>query len=278
VYAVGHRVVPPKGHFLAAVLACGADAVLSHRSAAALWSIRPTSQVRTDVTCPRALRSRGTIRLHRAALAEDERATVDGIPVTSPARTLLDVAAVLDRRRLRRAVNEAEIQRIFDGRALAVLLDRHAHRHGAPALSAVLAELDPGAARTRSELEASFLDVVREHRLPSPQINVEMDVPGGRYEVDALWRSQRLIVELDGAATHSTRRQFESDRLRDAKLALGGWQVIRITWLRLRERPDDVAADLRALLVPSHAPRVVDHHSGGQRHQDRPTRPRRALR
>lgn len=263
VYSVGHRVVPREGHFLAAVLACGPDATLSHRSAAALWGIRPTARARTEVSCPRALRPRDGIQLHRAILAADERATIEAIPVTTPARTLLDLAAVLDRRQLERAVNEAEVQRIFDGIALAALLDRHPHRHGAPALSAVLADSDPGATRTRSELEAAFLDVVRRHGLPSPEINTRVEAPGSSYEVDALWRPQRLIAELDGAATHSTRRQFERDRLRDTKLTLAGWRVVRITWLRLRGNPAEVAADLQALLAPSHAPRVVDHHSGG---------------
>jgi len=249
VYSVGHRVVPPNGYFLAAVLACGPEATLSHRSAAALWGIRPTGQLRTEVTVPRSIRRRDGIQLRRAALAADEQATVDGIPITSPARTLLDLAAVLDRPALRRAVNEAEVQRIFDGRAIAACLERNPRRPGAPALRAVLASLDPGRGVTRSELENRFADVVDRYALPEPELNPDVQVPEDSYEVDALWRPQRLIAELDGGATHSTRHQFERDRLRDTKLALAGWQVVRITWLRLRDHPAEVAADLRALLA-----------------------------
>lgn len=240
--------MPREGYFLAAVLACGPGATVSHRSAAALWSIRSTAQARTDVTVPTSRRGRLGIRFHETRLADDERTVLDRIPVTTPARTLLDLASVLDRRRLARAVNEAEVQRIFDGRALAALLDRYPRRHGAPALRAALAELDPGASMAESELEHRFRELIDNHALPPAEFNRWIEVPGRRYRVDALWADQRLIAEVDGYATHATRRQFEDDRARDLDLQLAGWRMTRFTWRQLRDHPDHTAHALRTLL------------------------------
>ncbi len=248
VYAVGHGLVSPRGAWFAALIAAGPGATLSHRSAAAAWALGADPSSVVEVIVPHHRRQRRGIRVRHVPLAADERTVRDGIPVTTPARTLLDLASVLDRRRLARTVNEAEVQRVFDGRALAALLDRHPHRHGAPALRAVLAALDPGPAVIRSELEHRFRELLADHDLPPAELNARIHVPGHRYEVDALWRAQRLIAEVDGFATHATRRQFEEDRIRDLALQIAGWRVVRFTWRQLRDRPGEVAAGLTALL------------------------------
>jgi len=254
VYAVGHRIVPRNGRLLAAVLASGPGATLSHRSAAALWDLVREAPRRTDVTTHRALRQRETIHLHRASLSPDERMVRDGIPVTTPARTLLDLAAVLPRDRLERAANEAEVQRVYDGRALARLLERYPHRGGVPALRAVIADLALGARITDNEFEQRFLALLDASSLPRAEHNAWIGAGGTRYRIDAVWRAQRLAVEVDGRATHMTARRFETDRRRDIDLQREGWCVARFTWRRLRDDPRSVVADIRALLQ---APRAV---------------------
>jgi very-short-patch-repair endonuclease len=243
VYAVGHRVLSRDGWWLAAVLACGADAVLSHRSAAALWRIRPTERARADVTVPRAIGSCRSIQVHRTALAADEVTVVRGIPVTTVARTLLDLAAVVPPRHVERAINEAEVLRLGDERSLARLLERYPRRPGTRALrkagSSALGSV------TRSELEHAFRTFLDDHDLPSPIFNVQIEPVG---EVDCLWHNHGLVVELDGRATHDTRAAFERDRERDRRLQALGHRVVRVTWRQLHTQPQALAHDLRALL------------------------------
>ena len=225
VYAVGHRVLTPHGRWMAAVLGAGPDAVLSHRSAAALWGIRPTSAARVEVTTPRDLRRRTHLHPHRAVLPADEVTRKDGIPVTTPERTLLDLAAVTQRHELDRALDEAEILRLPGPQHL---LDRHPHHRGTTNLRALLLHARRS---TRSPLEAEFLEFVDDHGFERPETNTIIE----GYEVDAVWREQRLIVELDGYATHGTRRAFERDRARDRKLSAKGWRPIRLTSLHPAE-------------------------------------------
>jgi predicted transcriptional regulator of viral defense system len=236
VYAVGHRVLSPRGRWMAAVLACGDGAVLSHRSAAALWTIRPTSRADVELTTPTQLRPRDGLLPHCAVLPADEVTTLDGIPVTTAARTLFDLAAVLTRRPLERALDEAEVLRL-DGPA--ELLRRHPGHRGAATLRALL--LDGRApAPTRSELEERFLALVDEAGLPRPETNAIVE----GYEVDAVWREARLIVELDGYATHGTRKAFERDRIRDRTLLARGWRPIRLTSRQLAADPAALAEEL----------------------------------
>ncbi len=248
VYAVGHGRVSAEGHWLAAVLAGPPDAVLSHRSAAALWGIRRAAVTRTDVTTRGSRRPRPGLRFHAARLPDDERTVRDAIPVTTPARTLLDLAAVLDRDRLERAIHEAEIARLYDGRAIAALLDRYPRRHGVPQLRSVLASLDAGTTVTRSRFEALFRAFVRRRDVPAARLNERVAVPGDCVEVDAHWPAHRLVAELDGRDTHLTRRAFEEDRLKDLRLQAAGWRVVRITWRRLHDDPEGLERDLRVLL------------------------------
>jgi very-short-patch-repair endonuclease len=249
VYAVGHRVVSREGRWMAAVLALGPGAVVSHRSAAALWGIRPTSRGRIEVTVPGPRRSRTTLEVHRARLAADEVTTERGIPVTAPNRTLLDLAAVLDATQVERAINEAEFLRVTDPTSLDALLERHPRRRGARALRQILAAQAIGATVTRSELERRFLRLLDEAGLPRPEVNASLQIATDRWiEADFLWRPQHLIAELDGHASHATTAGFERDRARDRALQAAGWRVIRITWRQLHEEPAAVARDLERLL------------------------------
>jgi len=250
VYAVGHRALSRNAHRMAAVMACGEGAVLSHRDAASLWGIRDCRRAVIEVVCAGRTRPVGGIQIHYGRLQSDEVTSRDGIPVTTPSRTLFDLAAVLDRHRLERAFHEAEVLRLLSPLSLPALLARHPGRRGAQALRAILDDLaDRGVEVTRSEFEDRFLEVLDDAGLPRPDVNAEIPTALRAYEVDATWTARRLAVELDGSAAHRTRRAFEEDRVRDRALAVAGWTVVRITWRELRDRPDRVAADVANLLA-----------------------------
>lgn len=240
VYTVGHRVLSQRGRWMAAVLASGSGAVLSHRSAAALWGIRPTSRPSVEVTTPRRLHARAGLHPHRAVLPTDEVTVHDGIPTTTPARTLLDLAAVDPRRTLERALDEAEVLRLPGP---SELLDRYPRRRGAATLRALLLT-SRSPTPTRTELEGKFLTFLDDWGIDRPLINTIVDI----YEVDAVCPDARLIVELDGFATHGTRRGFERDRERDRRLTAAGWRVIRLTWRQL-SGGEALAHELRTLLA-----------------------------
>jgi very-short-patch-repair endonuclease len=240
VYAVGHPRLSDKGRWMAAVLACGDGAVLSHRSAGELWGIvRPHARqadgrgeaARVDVTVPGTggrKRQKG-IRLHRSStLIADECTRRDEIPVTNPARTMSDLLRILSETQFAAALREAEFRRLPIGN------------------DSVPARGKGNPPRIRSELESRFLALIRRHRLPAPNVNVEID----RYEVDFLWRTQRLIVEADGWESHGTRSAFEEDRARDARLKVLGFDVLRFTWRQIESDSAAVAATIRALLAP----------------------------
>jgi very-short-patch-repair endonuclease len=227
---------------MAAVLACGPTAVLSHHSAAALHGIRPREERDVHVTVTGGQpRSRPGIRVHRARALESIRR--HGIPVTTPARTLLDLATVLPRRDLERAVEEAQLRRLVSRRAL---IDAQTGHHGTPALHAALVD-EPRL--TRSEAEAELLRLIRAAGLPTPLTNARV----GRYEVDFLWPEHGLVVEMDGFAYHSSRHAFERDRLRDADLQSLGLRVIRVTWRQLQQ-PEALVARLAAALATARPP------------------------
>jgi predicted transcriptional regulator of viral defense system len=251
VYAVGHALLGDKGRWMAAVVACGPAAVLSHRSAAALWELRPSSRARIDVSSPgRRGRTLGGIEAHRGdTLRLADIAAVDEIPCTSIARTLLDLADVTTRRDLERACDQAEIRRLFDLRALDDVLARAAGRHGAPLLQAILADLRFGASITRSELEERFLQICTAAGLPTPQVNAWLQLPDGNgLRPDFLWADHRLIAETDSRMFHDSHRRFEHDRRRDQVLTIARWRVIRFTWRQVFHEPAQVATTLRALL------------------------------
>src|SRR3954447_1423027 len=230
VYAGGHRRLTQNGFFIAAVLAAGPGAVLSHRSAAALWGMRRTSRAAIDVTAPRRCRRAG-IEAHRAELSPDEVTVHDGIPVTNPARTLFDLAAVVTAQQLEHALNQAEIRRLASPVSLAALIARHPRRKGTQALRRALEiQRQQGETVIRSDFETAFLDFAERYGLPQPT----MDEPLGPYEPDAFRPDQRVVVELDSYAIHTRRQAFESDRARDRELTLGGYRVVRITWRQSR--------------------------------------------
>jgi very-short-patch-repair endonuclease len=244
VYVVGYPHLTRNERFMAAVLACGDEAALSHFSAAVLWGML-NSDGKVHVTAP-GERVRPGLAVHRAALEAGEVTKRAGIPVTTPARTLIDLADVASRRTLERAFDEAEFLRL-DCTGLAA---RHGRR-GSGALSSVLAVHAAGSTRTRSELEEMFLALCDKHGLPRPEVNVHIE----GYECDFVWREQRLIVETDGAAAHGTARAMRRDPTRDAELMIAGWRVWRVTYERLLREPDAVAEQLVRLgITPSRPP------------------------
>ncbi len=243
VYSVGHRVLTREGRWMAAVLASGPGAALSHQSGAAHLGIRPSASGRITLTTPRKLRDRPGLLRHCAVLPDDEVSTVRAIPVTTLARTLVDLAAVLHPQALAKAFEQAEILRVLNTAQIANLLDRHPRRKGTTRLRSLLkAAVD--VPHTRSDLEKRFLPFLEANALPSPAVNSHIK----GYEVDLAWPQQRLIVELDGFATHGTRTAFERDRQRDRRLQAKDWRVVRITWRQLHEEPGRLATELFALL------------------------------
>lgn len=257
VYAVGRRALGPRGRWMAAVLACGPGALLSHRSCAALRGIRRKAQSPIEVTVP-ADRARAIpgLRVYRCGwLAPSDRAVVDGIPCTSVALTLLGLAAVTDRRQTERACDEAEVQELFDLRAVEELLDRAAGRRGAGTLRAVLREHAIATTLTRSELEERVLAVCRRAQLPLPKVNEPVPCGAGIWHtVDFLWPAQQVVLEADGHRYHRTRRSVERDRRREADLVIAGNRVLRTTWLQVERDPARVSATVAAALAAS-APR-----------------------
>jgi hypothetical protein len=244
VYAVGHTRLTLKGRWMAAVLAGGERAVLSHGDAAALWDLLPPKGSRVHVTTPRGLRARRGIVLHQVrSLHPEDRTVRDGIPVTSLARTLLDVAEA-DPARLSRAYDEADRQRLIDIRALSDLCDRSPGRHGLKALRALIQDENRYGPDTKGEFEARFFDFCREYAIPLPACNVLIE----GFLVDAAWPESKLIVELDSYAFHRHQRAFEEDRRRDGALFLAGYRVPRVTWRRLTQEPDELARLIRGLL------------------------------
>ena len=240
VYAVGHTKLTREGHWMAAVLAYGPDAVLSHRTAAALWEIGK-SWGKLDVTTPHSRRSRARIRAHTAPLPPEDLCRRSGIPVTSVARTILDVAGVLDEDRLTRVIEDAVRARLFHLPALDHAIARRPRARGVKRLRAVLA--DYRETDLRSELERDFRALIQQAGLPEPGYNVLV----AGVLVDAFWPSWQLVVELDGRVYHTSPRAFERDRVRDATLQKANLHVLRITHRRLTREPATVLADIMAL-------------------------------
>jgi hypothetical protein len=233
---------------MAAVLACGDGVALSHRAAGQLWGVLPSGDGLPEVTRPKGWKSQPGIVQHRALLMSDEVEVVSGIPVTGLSRTLFDLASVLSQTQLERALNEAEVLGLTDRVSVHSLLARYQRRPGTPVLRRLLADEDALRGITRRELEARFVAVLAGTDLPRPQRNVDLAVGDRFFEIDCLWREQRLAVELDGRATHRTARAFERDREKDRLLLVDGWHMVRITWRQLRDDAPAVVADLRRLL------------------------------
>jgi REase_MTES_1575 len=233
-----------------AVVACGPGALLSHRSAAALWGLRASARAAIDVTSPsRAGRVRARIDVHRGTgLISADMTSVDHIPCTAVARTLLDLASLVDRRALERAYEQADVLGVLDVGAIVDLLAR-SRRRGASALRDVVSATECASGLTRSELEARFLAARDEAGVPRPRVNAWVPLSDRGAEVDFLWPNERLIVETDGHRVHGTRAAFERDRRRDRSLMLAGWRVVRFTWLDVVSNPDEVVTTIRDLLA-----------------------------
>jgi very-short-patch-repair endonuclease len=249
VYAVGHDAPIPLGAETAALLAVGPDAVLSHETAAALWRLRPPppegSPVHITLLSSGVGRRAGLV-LHRTrSLAQRDVGVRERLPLTSPARTLLDLAATLRTRELERAIDEALTTRIATGSQLADLLARTpAQRKGRRQLAALL-EHRRGSTITRSDAEEVLLDLVRTAALPDPECNVALH----GFTFDAVWRADRIVVEVDSYQFHMSKFAFARDRRKDAVLRQAGWEVMRITWDQLEHEPYAVVARLATTLA-----------------------------
>ncbi|HEX5621510.1 MAG TPA: type IV toxin-antitoxin system AbiEi family antitoxin domain-containing protein [Solirubrobacteraceae bacterium] len=229
VYAVGHQVLTREGRWMAAVLATGG--VLSHATAAAAWDLRPTSSplIHVTVAGDTGRARRRNVRVHRSTtLAPRDTTTHRGIAITTPARTIIDLARTLTGRPLEQLVDLADQRGLIDFDDL---------RAATPAsLKAVLSRYSP--APTRSELEERFLRLCDTHGLPRPETNTRIE----GIEVDFVWRDKRLIVEVDGYRYHRSPGVFESDREKDVVLGAKGWRVLRFTWAQVENRAGWVAA------------------------------------
>lgn len=247
VYVVGARRIGRRGRWMAAVLASGDRAVLSHRSAARFWRLLPPAVEKVDVTRPgRRVRREGIVG-HRANLRDDEWLVENGIPVTSPFRTIFDLAAVASRREVERALHEGEVRQLTDRVSLPMLLERYPGRRGTRVLRELLASDEP-AGITRNEFEEAFLALIDSYGLPRPRMNAALALRGRFFEVDALWEAHRFLVELDSRGVHGTKKRFESDRHRDRILVAESYRIMHVTWLQLRDEPEAIAADLRSAL------------------------------
>jgi very-short-patch-repair endonuclease len=233
---------------MAAVLACGPNAALSHESAGVLHEMLPTpvatSPVHVSTTRDVRLRN-ASMRTYRVVdLRPNELTQLDGLPLTTPGRTLLDLAGSLSPRELERALARSYRLGLLEREQIQVHLALHPRRRGSPRLRALLdSAADP--AHTRSEAEERFLTLVRKAELPAPEMNVIIC----GFEVDALWRMERLVVEIDGFAYHSSSTAFERDRYRDGVLTAAGLRVMRVTWRQLTRVPEALLARLAQALV-----------------------------
>jgi very-short-patch-repair endonuclease len=254
VYKVGYRRINRKGRWMAAVLACGTEALLSHRSAARLWGLIPLGDELAEVTCARGRRARREgVVAREAPVADDERTAVDGIPVTSPFRTVFDLASVLDLRGLERVWHEAEVRELRDRVSLPMLLERYPGRRGSRNLRSLLESPEP-VGFTRNDFEEALVALVDSRGIQRPRMNADLAMRGRFFQIDALWEAERVAVELDSRSVHGTNRNFESDKLRDRILLAEGWRTIRVTWRQLQDEPDEVAADLRKALEQGRHP------------------------
>ena len=245
VYLVGHAVPPAHARAMAALLACDPGAILSHRSAAALWELLPypASAPACITVSPGRSATRPGIRIHRANVPRTDIRRREGMPLTSPPRTILDLAGELDSEDLERLVAEANYRRLASLRELHDQLERNPGKRGNEALRRVL-DLPGGPARTRSPAERRMLRLLRRAGFTGYELNGRIH----DFEVDVLWRELGFAVEIDGYEAHSGRLAFERDRLKVATLKAQGLDVMPVTLRQLRDDSDGVLSRLlRAL-------------------------------
>jgi very-short-patch-repair endonuclease len=256
VFALGYPRLDLRGRALAAVLACGEDAVVTHLTAAALLGLRDRSPAVVDVVSPgQAGRKLDGIRAHFVPLPGPTEVVIrDGIPCTSPARTLVDLAGTLGKQSLRKAVERTAVLGALDLVAIDAAMARP--RRGSPVLRRILdgwrsASLGgdlPSAARLRSGLEARLLALIGDSGLPSPRCNQLVEADGKRIEVDMVWVDERLVLEVDGRMYHDDPHAFERDRSRDRALQLNGYRVLRVTASQVAREPEELLSALGRLL------------------------------
>ncbi len=246
VYAIGHRALPRLWREMGAVLACGDDAFVSRHWAAAAWGVRPPASGDVDITVPdRRSARRAGIRIRRAKRIDPLDVTeLEGVPISTPAFALLEIANDLTFEAFERAFDDALIKQVMTPADARDTLERHAGRPGCKRFEE-LAKPEHGLQITRSWLEQQMKSLVRKGGLPTPALNLRK----GRILPDFEWRDEKVIVETDGYGTHGTRRAFEADRARDARLAAEGWLVLRFTWRQLKNQPELVLARLAAVLA-----------------------------
>jgi predicted transcriptional regulator of viral defense system/very-short-patch-repair endonuclease len=249
VYAVGHVQRTREAHWIAAVMACGPGSFLSHLDAAALWGIYKSKGTTIHVTTrARSTRRVPGIKVHRARkLDPTDVTTKDAIPVTTVARTLIDLTDLLPTDRILRAMREAEYLKLLDVDTLIAAVQRARGRRRLIELKTAIERHRPGQI-VREELEHRFLELLHEAGLPAPQTNIKVKTRRRTYMVDCLWSDEAVAVELDGRAAHIRAEAFEEDRARDAALTATGLRPLRFTWRRLTEEPEDVLAELKATL------------------------------
>jgi hypothetical protein len=269
VYAlVPFDLLQPSGRLMAAVVACGPGAAQSPNAAGALLNLLESHRTFIDVTVPsRGGRRRAGIQIHRSStLTADDVAAVDGIPCTTPPRTILDLAGVLPRRRLERVLDAAEAEQLIDLDPLIDQLNRNrGRRRAAGALRRALNEHRVGSTGTWNELEERFLALSRSVGLPDPEVQPWLDLGDGEPPIrpDFLWRRQRVIVETDGHRHHGTRRAFESDRRRDQRAAAAGFQTVRVTWRQLVAERDRLGRAVKAIVTQAARKRTAAPVSAG---------------
>jgi hypothetical protein len=248
VYAVGHPGLTLRGRFRAAVLACGEAAVLSHFAAAAFWGFWAWEERRIDVTVPGGARDLDGVRVHRTRGLERDVLVRDGMRVTMPARTLLDLAAILPAKALRAIVRRAQAQGAVSIRQIHELLARSNGHRGAAKLRAVIAD---GPAPTRTDLEDLLLDLLDGAGIERPEINAPLRFGTERIVPDFLWRAQRLAIEADSVTWHEHKLTREHDADKQARLEAAGLRVLRITWNQIVRSPQQTLARVRAALDAS---------------------------
>jgi predicted transcriptional regulator of viral defense system len=243
VYRVGHTDLSWEGRCMAAVLAAR-PAVASHWTAAWIWGLLARRPGTLHVTCPNSRRAKRPFATHTADLPESDRTVRDEIPVTSVARTILDISVGSRVKTVGRFIERADEAKVFDLGEMRGLLDRFKGHQGAATVRAALDAYRPERRFTRSGFERRFFELVREAGLPEPAMNVFV---AGR-ELDAYWEEECFGVELDSWATHGSRLSFEEDRLRVDEFLLAGILVTRVTESRLDREPAEVVASLRTHL------------------------------
>jgi predicted transcriptional regulator of viral defense system len=276
---VPRELLKREGLYMAAVLACGSGAVLSHRSAARLHGLQNYDYGRIDVTVPkRSQRTHSGVAVHTSTTLTDADVTVvNGIPTTTIARTLFDVADLITARQLERAFDQADAMHALDLNEIRDQVARNPTRPAAKAVKHLLKTHYIGSTPTENEFEEKFLALTRSLKLPDPTPQFWIDPGDGEPPIraDFAWPDRKIVVETDGRRTHGTRHAFESDRRRDQRLIAAGWRVIRTTWTQLTHRPHELKPVLLTLLGPGSPGETATPDVAGARDRGR-ARTRRA--